>query len=100
LESFGGGVSAVQGMLIRFFSVLRLGFRPLVIADEPLNALADRYVPNMGEFLRKFCDQTGVDLLMVTHKPEYLDYAHRAYEATSDGGASPTYYRLVGTDAD
>jgi ABC-type lipoprotein export system ATPase subunit len=42
--------------------------------------LANAYVPAAASFMRQLSEQTGVNILMVTHNPEFLHNAHTAYE--------------------
>jgi len=94
MEAFGGGIAVSQGLILRLFTTLRLGLVPLVVADEPLGALSEKYRTAMGEFLRKFCAKTGLNLLMVTHITEFLEHAHTAYNASINGEGETTYKQV------
>jgi chromosome segregation ATPase len=89
LDSFGGGPTSVASLLLRVLALLRLKKFPLLLLDETLAAVSDEYTEKTGQFLRALSTKMGVPLLMITHKPAYLDHATRAYrcsEVTSDDG--------------
>lgn len=85
-NSFGGGLSVVVATLLRIVFVMFLPdkIRPILFLDEPLRDLspsynaggdADGYRSRMAEFLRNLADETDVQILMVSHEPEYGEIA-------------------------
>lgn len=88
-DSFGGGLSVVAATLLRIVVVLHLGHRvdPVIILDEPLKDLSpnydgeiDGYRQRMADFLRTLVDETDLQIIMVSHEPEYgrvADVHHR-----------------------
>lgn len=91
-SSFGGGLSVVAAILLKVVVVLHLNprVRPILILDEPLKDLSPAYdgqdsVVNgyrerMADFLRSLTDETDLQIIMVTHEPEYgrvADVHHR-----------------------
>lgn len=85
MTSYGGGAVVLISLVLRLSIMARLNMGNLLILDESMVALANAYVPNAGSFIRSLSEQTGVNILMVTHNPEYLQYAHMAYEGVKDG---------------
>lgn len=81
LESFGGGVSSVQSLLLRLLVLMKKNLAKYLILDESLAALSEEYVENAGIFLKKMCKELGVNVLLITHNKAFLDYADNAYEA-------------------
>ena len=88
VESFGGGVAAVQGMLLRLYTVLGKGMRSLIVADEPLATVSVQYVPAVGSFLRRVCESSGLDLLLVSHKAGFQEHAEVVYSAKRNGSTT------------
>lgn len=80
LASFGGGAAVVISLILRLSIMQRTGLGNLLILDESMVALANAYVPNAASFMRQLSEQTGVNILMVTHNPEFINNAHTAYE--------------------
>jgi hypothetical protein len=85
LDSFGGGIANVVSLLFRCIIIMKLGLRKIIVLDESLSNIADFYVDNTGRFLKSFCDKTGFDILLVTHQPKFLEWAHSAYEGGING---------------
>jgi ABC-type lipoprotein export system ATPase subunit len=67
-------------------SVLRLKLWRMLVLDEALGAVSDEYVDQTGQFLRSLCEKLNLDLLLVTHKPPFLDHANRSYRCTEEVG--------------
>lgn len=87
LESFGGGAAAVISFLLRLLVCKRLKLAPLMLLDEPFSFVSAEYVGNLARLLRELSEKLGMNLLLVTHQPEFVKFAHHAFEAveTSKG---------------
>lgn len=85
-DAYGGSVSVVQSVLLRIVVMLRRGMRPLLLLDESLGAVAEQYVPRVGQFLRLLSERVGMDILAVTHNPVLVEAAHKAYRIRKDNG--------------
>lgn len=96
LASFGGGAVVLLSMVLRLAVMARMGMVNLLLLDESMMALANRYVPSAADFMRRLSEETGVNILMVTHNPEYLAHAHVAYEGHKDGSLKLRRMRTVG----
>lgn len=88
VEGFGGSVTTIQSILLRIIVLLKHGLRPLLVLDESLMALESKYIPNVGKLLGSLCDRLGLDLLVITHNPELVDYAHNHWELVKENGSS------------
>lgn len=82
LDSFGGGPSAVADLILRMLALLRLKKKPLLLLDETLSWVSEEYVDNTGQFLQQLSESMGVDVLLVTHKPSFLDHADSSYRCS------------------
>lgn len=80
LSSFGGGAAVVVSLILRIAFMQRLKLGNLLILDESMVALANAYVPNAADFMKQLSEQTGINILMVTHNNEFLRNAHLSYE--------------------
>jgi DNA repair exonuclease SbcCD ATPase subunit len=88
LDARGGGLSALCGVLLRIV-LLRLmddKVRQILLLDEPLSHLSSAYVPAAGELLRRLSDELDIQIVMVTHQPEFADNATDIYELSSLNG--------------
>lgn len=78
-ELFGGAVATVQSLILRIITIKQNGLRPILLLDETLPALDERYVHNMAALLKTLSELMQVDILLVTHNPIFSDYAHKKY---------------------
>lgn len=85
-DAYGGSVTTVQSVLLRIVVLTRRGMRPLLLLDESLAAIAESYVPRVGEFLSLLSDRLGLDVLAVTHNPALIEQAKTAYRINKKDG--------------
>lgn len=81
LDAFGGGPATVAAFLLRLLVVRRLGLAPVILLDEAFSMVSEQYVPRVAALLRELAERLQFTILLVTHQPAFLPYAHRAYEA-------------------
>ncbi len=86
LSSFGGGAAVVISLVLRLAVMARMKMANLLLLDESMVALANEYVPSAAAFMRQLAEETGFNILMVTHNPEFLNHAHIAYEGFKENG--------------
>lgn len=82
-QSFGGSVLTMQSVLMRITVIYRRKMRPLLLLDETLVAVANRYVDRAARFLSTLCRRLGLDVLLITHDEALVSAAHRAYQVTN-----------------
>lgn len=85
LDSFGGSILTIQSILLRITVLFRRGLRPLLLLDETLSAVADKYVDRAVKFLSSLSDSLGLDILLVTHDDAIVSMAHHAYQVVRVG---------------
>jgi DNA repair exonuclease SbcCD ATPase subunit len=89
LSARGGGLAAVVGLLLRVVLILltRASGKKapdLLVLDETLAHLSREYLDAAGQFLRTLVDSTGLQLLMVTHQHELVEFADVVYRLRLD----------------
>lgn len=84
LKAFGGGVAAIESLLLRLMVLKRQGLAPYLFLDESLAALSEEYVPVAAMFLKEICKRFGVNLLLITHNKAFQDYADHVYVAVPE----------------
>jgi hypothetical protein len=87
MTSFGGGAAVVASFVLRVAIMTRLKMSNLLLLDESMFALADRYVPHAIDFMKQLAEETGINIFMVTHNDEFVANAHIAYDGHSEPGA-------------
>lgn len=80
VASFGGGPVLISSLILRLAVMSRMKMGNLLLLDESLHALAHRYRPSAASFLRQLSEETGINILMVTHDEEFMDGAHTSYD--------------------
>jgi hypothetical protein len=83
LDSFGGGPSSIASLILRILTLLRLKRKKILLLDETLAAVSDDYIEATGHFLQKLAATSNLSLLMVTHKPAFLEHASVSYQGDS-----------------
>lgn len=84
LDSFGGGPSSFVSLILRILAVQKLKLWPLLVLDESLAAVSDDYISATGMFIRALAEKMGFDVILVTHKPAFIEHAHVAYRCTEE----------------
>jgi DNA repair exonuclease SbcCD ATPase subunit len=95
LGNFGGGPISVSSLILRLISLRRLKRRPVLFLDETLSMVSEEYIDATGQFLQKLASTTGVDILLVTHNPAFLDHADIGYRAENVGGEEEDRKKLA-----
>lgn len=89
MDARGGGLAATIGFLLRVVILLLKNGQDkdnILILDETFAHVSEEYLEGMGEFVRELVEKTGIQVLMVTHQPVFIDYADAAYKfAAVDG---------------
>lgn len=85
VEGSGGGIATLISTIIRFSLTAKFGLSKLILFDETLSSLSNAYVPAAASFLRDLCKEFNIDILMVTHNPDFISESDVSYEAINDG---------------
>lgn len=85
-DSFGGSVTTMQSLLLRIAVIFRRGMRPLLLLDETLSAVADKYVDKAALFLSTLSKHLNLDVLLVSHDEAFVGAAVHAYRIERRGG--------------
>jgi ABC-type dipeptide/oligopeptide/nickel transport system ATPase subunit len=96
LKSFGGGVAALQSLLLRVLVLLKNNMAPYLILDESLAAMSEDYIETTASFLKALCQEMGVHILLVTHNKGFLEYADNSYMAEANADGSVSFKTLKG----
>lgn len=89
MDARGGGLAATIGFLLRVVVMLLSddGKREnLLVLDETFAHVSDEYLEPLGQFLRQIVDRSGIQILLVTHQPEFTEYADKVYRFSQTDG--------------
>lgn len=90
LDSHGGGLASVIGFLLRL-TVLLLDKRErnkLIVGDEVFAAVSREYLDPLAEFVKEIVEKTDIQFLLITHSPEWSDYADITYKFGNKNGVT------------
>lgn len=79
LRAFGGGPASVISLIFRVLTIKKLGLYPFLLLDESLGAVSDEYIDLTSRFLKSLSAKTGIDILLVTHKPAFAEHSSTTY---------------------
>lgn len=89
MEARGGGLAAVVGFLLRVVIMLlstSSSRTNILVLDETFAMVSAEYLDPLGQFLRQIVDKTDIQILLVTHQPEFLEVADKAYRFSQIDG--------------
>ena len=87
MDSRGGGVAAIVGFLVQAVLVLLTpDMRPILFLDETFRNVSEDYQAPLGEFIRELCDNTGLQVMLVTHQPTIAEFATDVYSVKQVNG--------------
>lgn len=95
MDSYGGGVLVVAGVLLRVVVIIALKMRRVLLLDESLSHLSEAYIPNASRLLKKLCDELNFTIVMVSHQTGFAEYADCHFEAVRGSREEGTKIRLV-----
>jgi DNA repair exonuclease SbcCD ATPase subunit len=77
---YGGSVAVLESFLLRIICILKMNLAKLIMLDEGLVAIGtSEYVHNASKLINELADRIGLDVLLVTHQPEFKKYANKIY---------------------
>lgn len=85
MDSHGGGLVDIASFALRasFWSIEQT--RPIMILDEPMKFLSPKLAPLAADMLRMVSDKLGIQIIMVTHVPAFVERADRVFEVNRTG---------------
>lgn len=89
MNARGGGLAATIGFLLRLVVLLLRdeGKKDIfMVLDETFAHVSAEYLDGLRDFIRQIVDKTGVQILMVTHQPEFAESADKVYRLSTSNG--------------
>jgi len=88
IDSFGGGVLAVVGVLLRVAAILALDLKRVLLLDETLAHLSEQYTENASKLMKKLSKDLNFTILLITHQSAFAQHADKHYQVMTRGGNS------------
>jgi DNA repair exonuclease SbcCD ATPase subunit len=81
MEASGGGVVDLTCFALRISAfALESGTDNLIILDEPFKFISRDLQDRAGEILKKLSEKMKLQIIMVTHIPEFIEVADKVFE--------------------
>jgi DNA repair exonuclease SbcCD ATPase subunit len=81
MEASGGGVVDLTCFALRISAfALESGTDNLIILDEPFKFISRDLQERAGEILKKLSEKMKLQIIMVTHIPEFIEVADKVFE--------------------
>lgn len=95
MEASGGGVVDLTCFSLRIAAwALENGTDNLMIFDEPFKFVSKDLVSRAGEILKTLSEKMKLQVIMVTHIPEFIEVADRVFEVKkNENGISKIFVR-------
>jgi DNA repair exonuclease SbcCD ATPase subunit len=98
MDDEAGGVVDIASFALRtvFWSLERT--RPVLVLDEPMKwvSRSGGLIPLAAEMLRALSQKLGLQLIVITHIPEFIDVADRVFTVEQVDGISTVVEELQG----
>lgn len=81
LDGKGGGYVNVIAFLLRLMLLVKTRplLAPVLFLDESFSNVSAEYVFRVGEFLRSISEELGVQIVLITHRPELAEESDVSY---------------------
>ena len=84
MKSVGGGVADFISLLLRITYVMLSPHENIIIADEPAKFIDRDRINTATQFIKKVCDDFGLELVVITHIPQMVEVAKTVYVVTKN----------------
>jgi DNA repair ATPase RecN len=91
MEARGGGIVDVISLALRSVLLERTRMGGPLVLDEPGKHVSEEYSRALGEFIRAISEDTGRQVILVTHNSELAETAEVAYRVELKNGESYVY---------
>ena len=86
IQSCGGGIRTVVGVLMQIFFIFHYRIEKLIMVDEGFSQVSSQYLPRLFSLINELATKNGLKILLITHDQRMLPFGIRQYEI-SDGKA-------------
>ena len=85
MNASGGGVVDLTAFALRIASyALEQGVDNVIILDEPFRFISRDLQARAGEILKSLSTKLGLQIIFVTHVPEFVDISDKVFEVKKD----------------
>lgn len=81
-------VQVVESFLLRLLCMRKLKRAPFMMLDETFKAVDNVNIDNVGKLITQLSEKTGMDILLVTHLPQFAECGKHVYRIDKHGRAA------------
>jgi DNA repair exonuclease SbcCD ATPase subunit len=81
---YGGAVTEVLGIILRFLFAELLNIKGPIFLDEPTSAVHEDYAGRVGQFIKSLSEKFNRQVVYVTHSHALVSTSHKVYEVEKD----------------
>lgn len=81
-------VQVVESFILRLLCMRKLKRAPLMMLDETFAAVDNTNIDNVGKLITQLSEKTGMDVLVVTHLPQFAEWGRHMYRISQRGGTA------------
>jgi len=81
-------VQVIESFILRLICMRKLKRAPLMMLDETFAAVDSTNIDNVGKLITQLSEKTGMDILVVTHLPQFAEWGRHIYRISQRGGTA------------
>lgn len=84
-EDSMSSVQVVESFILRLLCMRRLRRAPFMMFDETFAAVENANIDNVGKLILQLAEKTKMDMLLVTHLPQFAEWGNHMYRVDKRG---------------
>lgn len=72
-------VQVIESFILRLLCMRKMKRAPLMLLDETFAAVDNVNIDNVGKLITQLSEKTGMDVLLVTHLPQFAEWGRHMY---------------------
>jgi hypothetical protein len=78
-------VQVIESFILRLLCMRKMKRASLMLFDETFAAVDNVNIDNVGKLITQLSDKTGMDILLVTHLPQFAEWGRHMYRISKRG---------------
>lgn len=94
IHSFGGGLIDVISIALRIIFIYHSSLKKVLILDEIGKFISNDMQSRFGKFLKRISHELGIQIILISHKDQVVEYADRILQVSLNGDVSEVAIKL------
>ena len=78
-------VQVIESFILRLLCMRKMKRAPLMLFDETFAAVDNANIDNVGKLITQLSEKMGMDILLVTHNPQFAEWGKHKYRISKPG---------------